>query len=56
VSVEYLVTGQETSRDTPRLSAEARSVAQVVEQLDEGNRKLALALVRALKKHEDEAM
>jgi transcriptional regulator with XRE-family HTH domain len=55
VSVEYLVTGQETSRDTPRLSAEARSVAQVVEQLDEGNRRLALALVKALKKHEDES-
>jgi transcriptional regulator with XRE-family HTH domain len=56
VSVEYLVTGQEIQRDknAPPLSPEARSIAHITEQLDEKNRKIALALVKTLQKLENE--
>jgi transcriptional regulator with XRE-family HTH domain len=52
VSVEYLMTGQ--GPDVPRLSPEARSIVQIVERLDEKERRLALALIKALQQHEDE--
>jgi hypothetical protein len=36
------------------LAPDLRSLLYTAEQLDENNRKLALALIKALKTHEDE--
>jgi transcriptional regulator with XRE-family HTH domain len=55
VSVEYLVTGKEAGPGG-RLSSPAsalRPILQSVEGLDEKYRKIALALLRALKKEQD---
>jgi transcriptional regulator with XRE-family HTH domain len=56
VSVEYLITGQEAkqARTTVSLAPDLRSLLYTAEQLGENNRKLALALIKALKTHEDE--
>ena len=55
VSVEYLVTGQEEkqARTTMSLAPDLRSLLSAAEQLDENNRRLALALLKALKTHEE---
>ncbi|MDR3342636.1 MAG: helix-turn-helix domain-containing protein [Treponema sp.] len=55
VSVEYLVTGQEMlcEKTFASLSPEIRSVVQIIEQLDENNRKIALALIKTLKTQAD---
>ncbi|MDR0656677.1 MAG: helix-turn-helix domain-containing protein [Treponema sp.] len=57
VSVEYLVTGQEPGEEDrfPTLSPypEVRSAAQIITQLGEKNRKMALAILKTMKKQED---
>ncbi|MDR3171000.1 MAG: helix-turn-helix domain-containing protein [Treponema sp.] len=55
VSVEYLVTGHEMSREKTLayLTPEIRSAIQIIEQLDENDRKIALALLKTLKTHQD---
>jgi len=57
VTVEYLITGEETLR-TPsptHFSPEIRKMARIAEQLQPDCRKIALSLIVALKKHEDSA-
>ncbi|MDR3334175.1 MAG: helix-turn-helix domain-containing protein [Treponema sp.] len=55
VSVEYLVTGHEMSREKKfaYLTPEIRSAIQIIEQLDENDRTIALALLKTLKTHQD---
>jgi transcriptional regulator with XRE-family HTH domain len=56
ISVEYLVTGEETS--TPKnmltFSPEVRLLARCADQLDPEYRKIALTLVQSLKTHQAE--
>jgi len=49
VSVEYLVTGKEFNYPT-----EARIVAELTAQMEEKNRKMAVAIIKSMKKHEDD--
>ena len=55
VSVEYLITGEETSEDTVPMnfSPEIRHMARIAEQLKPDYRKIALLFIESLKKHED---
>jgi transcriptional regulator with XRE-family HTH domain len=55
VSVEYLVTGKEAGRggQTPALVPDLRILLKTAEGLDVRHRKIALALLRALKKEQD---
>jgi transcriptional regulator with XRE-family HTH domain len=55
VSVEYLVTGHETGhkKGISSLSPDLRLLLQTAEGLDEKHRKIALALLKALKKERD---
>jgi transcriptional regulator with XRE-family HTH domain len=53
VSVEYLVTGSDSlgKSTQPYFCQTARLAARIVEELDKENRKLALDLLKTLKKH-----
>ena len=55
VSVEYLITGYETTENKSALhfSPEARHIARIAEKLKPDYRKIALAFIETLKKHED---
>jgi transcriptional regulator with XRE-family HTH domain len=54
VSVEYLVTGQDTKnkREPAPTTPEARFVAQIMEELDNADRKIVLNMVSLLKERE----
>jgi len=54
VSVEYLVTGKDTKHKTAQYPIEAKIVAEITAQMSEKNRKLAMTIIRSMKKHEDE--
>jgi len=54
VSVEYLVTGKETKQKTIRYSIEAKMVAEITAQMEKRNRKMAVAIIKSMKKQEDE--
>jgi transcriptional regulator with XRE-family HTH domain len=55
VTVEYLVTGEEGGREkqTPVLVPDLRLLLKTAGELDEKHRRIALALIRALKKEQD---
>jgi len=55
VSVEYLVTGEETRADDrpALLSPETRKMARIAEQMKPAYRSIALSMVASLKKHEE---
>ncbi|MDR2159123.1 MAG: helix-turn-helix domain-containing protein [Treponema sp.] len=55
VSVEYLITGKdaETEKQRPSPAPNLRLLLQTAEGLDEKYRKIALVLLRALKKEQD---
>lgn len=50
VSVEYLVTGKE--RNDPPLSAGARTIGRLTEQLSEKNQRFVLDFIELLKAHQ----
>jgi transcriptional regulator with XRE-family HTH domain len=54
VSVEYLVTGKEVKQKTVQYPIEARMVAEITAQMEEKNRKMAVAILKSMKKQEDE--
>ena len=54
VSVEYLVTGKEIKRKTVQYPTEARIVAELTAQMEEKNRRMAVAVIKSIKKQEDE--
>jgi transcriptional regulator with XRE-family HTH domain len=53
VSVEYLVTGKDVKQKTIQYPVEARMVAEITAQMEEKNRKMALAIIKSMKKQED---
>ena len=54
VSVEYLVTGKDVKQKTLQYPIEAKTAAEIAAQLNSKNRKMVLALVKTVKKLEDE--
>jgi transcriptional regulator with XRE-family HTH domain len=54
VSVEFLVTGSDTVQRTIQYSNEAKIVAEITSQLEKRNRKMAVAIIRSMKKYEDD--
>jgi len=54
VSVEYLVTGKEVNSKTAPYSAEAKIIAEITAQMEEKNRRMAVAIIKSMKKQEDE--
>jgi transcriptional regulator with XRE-family HTH domain len=59
VSVEYLVTGKESKQKNvnyPNINypIEARIVAELILKMNEKNRRLAVAVIKSIKKQEDE--
>ena len=54
VTVEYLVTGKDLKQDSVQYPIEAKIVADMTAQLDEKNRKMAVAIIKSMKKQEDE--
>jgi transcriptional regulator with XRE-family HTH domain len=54
VTVEYLVTGKDLKQDTVQFPIEAKIVAEITAQMDEKNRKMAVAIIKSMKKQEDE--
>ena len=55
VTVEYLVTGDETTKNKTSMnfSPEIRSMARIAEKLNPDYQKIALSLIETLKKHDD---
>jgi len=54
VSVEYLVTGKEIKQKTVQYPAEARIVAELTAQMEDKNRRMAVTVIKSIKKQEDE--
>ena len=54
VSVEYLVTGHEIKKKTVQYPIEAQIAAELIMQMDKKTRKMIVAIVKSIKKHEDE--
>jgi transcriptional regulator with XRE-family HTH domain len=53
VSVEYLVTGKDLKQQTVQYPLEAKMVAEITAQMKEKNRKMAVAIIKSMKKQED---
>jgi len=54
VSVEYLVTGKDAKQKTAQYPPEAKIVAEITAQMEKKNRKMAVAIIKSMKKQEDE--
>jgi len=54
VSVEYLVTGKNAKQKTAHYPPEAKTVAEITAQMKEKNRRMAVAIIKSMKKQEDE--
>jgi len=54
VSVEYLVNGKEIKQKTVPYPTEARTAAELITQMEEKNRRMAVAVIKTIKKQEDE--
>ena len=54
ISVEYLVTGKDTKQKTANYPIEARIAAEITAQMNVKNRKMAVSIIKAMKKQEDE--
>jgi len=52
VSVEYLVTGKDAKYKTVQYPIEAKMAAEIISQMNEKNRKMAVAIIKSMKKHE----
>ena len=54
VSVEYLVTGKEIRFKTTKYPKDVQIAAQIIAELNEKNRKMAVAIIKAMKNQEDD--
>jgi len=54
VSVEFLVTGDENRTKGVRYPIETRIIAEILAHLGEKNRRMAVAIIKSMKKQEDE--
>jgi hypothetical protein len=50
----YLVTGKELKQKPVQYPVEAKTAAEIIAQMKEKNRKMAVAIVQSMKKQEDE--
>jgi len=53
VSVEFLVTGEDVKYKTVQYPIEAKIVAEITAQMEEKNRKMAVAIIKSIKKTEE---
>jgi transcriptional regulator with XRE-family HTH domain len=51
VSVEYLVTGEESQQEKPALGTETRALIQNFKLLNEDDRKMIIAIIQLFKNH-----
>jgi transcriptional regulator with XRE-family HTH domain len=54
VSVEFLVNGHEDRKKGVRYPMETRIITEIIAQLGEKNRRMAVAIIKSMKKQEDE--
>jgi len=54
VSVEYLITGKDINQKTVNYPIEAKIAAEIMAQMNNKNRKMAVAIIKSMKKQEDE--
>ena len=54
VSVEYLVTGKETGQPAVQYPLEAKIAAEITAQMEKRNRKMAVAIIKSMKRQEDD--
>jgi transcriptional regulator with XRE-family HTH domain len=54
VSVEYLVTGKEIKQKSIHYSGEIKMALEIITQMEEKNRKMAITIIKSMKKLEDE--
>jgi transcriptional regulator with XRE-family HTH domain len=54
VSVEYLVTGKDPKQKTAQYPLEAKMAAELITKMKEKNRKMAVAIIKSMKKQEDD--
>ena len=54
VSVEYLVTGKENKAKTARYPKDVQIAVEILTEMNEKNRKMALAIIKTMKKQEEE--
>ena len=54
VTVEYLITGEEIKKREVQYSIEARKAAEIIAQMNKRNQKMALAIIKSMKKQEEE--
>lgn len=54
VSVEYLVTGGESKRISSKYTKDSYIAAEIIAQMSEKSRKMAITVIRAMKQHEVE--
>ena len=56
VTVEYLVTGKEPKQKFIQYPIESKIVAELTSQMQEKNRKMAVAIIKSMKKQEDDEL
>ncbi|GBU29579.1 hypothetical protein R84B8_03152 [Treponema sp. R8-4-B8] len=54
VSVEYLVTGKDARQKITQYPPEAKMAADIIAQMEKKNRKMAVVIIKSMKKQEDE--
>ena len=54
VSVEYLVTGKEIFNKTVRYPKDVQIAVEILSKMNEKNRKMAVAILKSMKKQEEE--
>ena len=54
VSVEYLVTGKEIRGKTAKYPKDVQIAAEIMIEMNEKNRKMAIAIIKSMKKQEEE--
>jgi len=54
VSVEFLVTGHVDRKKGVRYPTETRVIADIIAQLSDKTRRMAVAIIKSMKKQEDE--
>ena len=54
VSVEYLITGKEIKKKAARYPKNVLTAAELIAEMNEKNRKMAIAIIKSMKKQEEE--
>ncbi|MCL2094021.1 MAG: helix-turn-helix domain-containing protein [Treponema sp.] len=54
VTVEYLVTGKEPKHESIQYPSESKIAAELISRMQERNRKMALTILKSMKKQEED--